>query len=109
MDMTITTDKVMTLLRTLPSTDRCPNAKNIRALRLHIKWALQLLPCPQSIHLGWKGLAMSQGMYALLVTGGNAFQLLLDSSAAAVYARANLADTMPLNCTEQATLNTRLA
>ena len=73
MDTAITTDEVTTLLRTLPSTDPCPNAENIRALRLHIERALQLLPCPQSVHLGWKGLAMSQGMYALLITGGNAF------------------------------------
>ena len=102
MDMTITTDKVTTLLGTLPSTDPRPNAENIYALHLHIECALQLLPCPQSVHLGRKGLTMSQGMYTLLVTGGNTFRL-------SVYARANPADATPLSLPKQATVNATFA
>ena len=109
MDTTISTDKVTTLLGTLPFTDPCPNAKNICALRLHIERALQILPCPQSVHLGWKGLAMSQGMYTLLVTGGNAFCLPLDPGTAAVYAHTDPANLTPLNRTKQATVNTTFA
>ena len=50
---------------------------------------------------------MSQGMYTLLVTGGNAFRLPIDPGAAAVYARANPADATLLNRTEQATVDAR--
>ncbi len=69
MDVTITMDKVASLLSpTLPSTNPQPNFKNIQTLCRHIKRVLQTLPCPQSIHLRWKGLVMSRGMYALLTT-----------------------------------------
>jgi hypothetical protein len=74
MDATISTDKVTAAIGALPSLDPCPNAVNIRALRVHIEQALQLLPCPQSVHHGWKGLAMSRTMYTLLVTGGTPFR-----------------------------------
>ncbi len=67
MDITITMEEVTALLgAALPSTNPCPNFKNIRTLRRHIERTLQTLPCPQSIQLGWKGLVMSCDMYALL-------------------------------------------
>ena len=45
---------------------------------------------------------MSQGMYTLLVTGGNTFRL-------SVYARANPADATPLSLPKQATVNATFA
>jgi hypothetical protein len=67
MDMTITTNEVLTLLGALPSTDPLPNAKNIFALRLRIERALynyylapkasiwdgKALPCPKACTFCW--------------------------------------------------------
>ncbi len=96
MDTMISTDEVTTAIGHLPSLDPCPSAINIRALRAHIKQALQLLPCPQSIHHGWKGLAMSCAMYTLLVTGGAAFRAPTDPGPAAIYTRVDPTDVSPL-------------
>jgi hypothetical protein len=96
MDATISTEEVTAALGNLPSLDPRPNAVNIRALRVHIERALQLLPCPQSVHHGWKGLAMSRAMYALLVTGGSPFQTPTDPGPAAIYTRADPTDVTPL-------------
>jgi hypothetical protein len=109
MDATITTDEVTAALGNIPSLDPRPNAVNIRALRVHIERALQLLPCPQSVHHGWKGLAMSRAMYALLVTGGSAFCTPADPGPAAVYTRADPTDVTPLTRTEQATIDASFA
>ena len=109
MDATISTEEVSAALGHLPSLDPRPNAVNIRALRVHIERALQLLPCPQSVHHGWKGLAMSRPMYALLVTGGTAFRIPTDPGPAAVYTRADPADLTPLTRTEQATVDATFA
>ncbi len=108
MDVTITTDKVASLLcPTLPSTNPRPNFENIRTLRRHIERALQTLPCPQSIHLGWKGLVMSCGMYALLTP--TPFRQPNDPGPAAVYTRKDPTDTTPLTCTEQVSIDTAFA
>ncbi len=109
MDATITTEEVTAALGNLPSLDPRPNAVNIRALRVHIERALQLLPCPQSVHHGWKGLAMSRVMNALLVTGGNPFRTPTDPGPAAVYTRTDPTDTTPLTRTEQATIDATFA
>ena len=109
MDATISTEEVSAALGHLPSLDPRPNAVNIRALRVHIERALQLLPCPQSVHHGWKGLAMSRPMYALLVTGGSAFRIPTDPGPAAVYTRADPTDVTPLTRTEQATVDATFA
>jgi hypothetical protein len=108
MDVTITTDKVLSLLGpTLPSTNPRPNFKNIQTLRRHIKRALQTLPCPQSIHLGWKGLVMSCGMYALLTP--TPFHRPNNPGPAAVYTRNNPTDMTSLTRTEQASIDTAFA
>ena len=65
---------------------------------------LQTLPCPQSVHLGWKGLVMSHGMYTLL-SSANAFHHPNNPSPAAVYTRAKPTNTTPLTRTEQATID----
>jgi len=108
MDVTNTMDEVASLLGpTLPSTNPRPNFKNIRTLRRHIEWALQTLPCPQSIHLGWKGLIMSRGMYALLTP--TPFRRPNTPGPALVYTRNDPADTTPLTRTEQASIDTAFA
>jgi hypothetical protein len=105
MNVTITTDEVTSLLGpTLPSTNPRPNFENIRTLCRHIKRALQTLPCPQSIHLGWKGLIMSRGMYKLLTP--TLFHQPNDPGPAAVYTRNDPTDTTPLMNTEQASIDT---
>ena len=109
MDATISTEEVTAALGNLPSLDPRPNAVNIRALRVHIERALQLLPCPQSVHHGWKGLAMSRAMYTLLVTGGSAFRTPADPGPAAVYTRPDPDDVTPLTRTEQATIDATFA
>ncbi len=109
MDATISTDEVTAALGHLPYLDPRPNAVNIRALRVHIERALQLLPCPQSVHHGWKGLAMSRAMYALLVTGGIAFRDPIDPSPVAIYTRADPTNITPLTRTEQATIDATFA
>lgn len=109
MDTTISMEEVTAALGNLPSLDPRPNAVNIRALRVHIERALQLLPCPQSVHHGWKGLAMSRAMYALLVTGGAAFRTPIDPGPAAVYTRPDPLDLTPLTRTEQATIDAAFA
>ncbi len=105
MDATITTDKVTVAIGALPSLDPHPNAVNIHVLHVHIERALQLLPCPQSVHHGWKGLAMSRAMYTLLVTGGTPFHAPTDPGPAAIYTRADPADVRSLTRTEQATID----
>ena len=109
MDATISTEEVSAALGNLPSLDPRPNAVNIRALRVHIERALQLLPCPQSVHHGWKGLAMSRAMYALLVTGGTAFRDPIDPGPAAIYTRADPNNVTPFTRTEQATIDATFA
>ena len=109
MDATISTEEVSAALGHLPSVDPRPNAVNIRVLRVHIERALQLLPCPQSVHHGWKGLAMSRAMYALLVTGGTAFHDPVDPGSAAIYTRADPTNVAPLTRTEQATVDATFA
>jgi hypothetical protein len=109
MNVTITFDKVTALIGpTLPSLAPWPTFESIRVLRQHLKCALQHLPCPQSTHLGWKGLVMSCGMYALLLPN-NAFRLPVDPSPAANYTRANPNNLTPLMRTEQATVDTAFA
>jgi hypothetical protein len=104
MDATITYDNVMALIRpNIPSLSLRPMFKSIRILCKHFKRALQGLPCPQSIHLGWKGLVMLRAMYVLLTA--NAFRLPNDPGPAADYTRADPNNTTPLTCTEQATVN----
>jgi hypothetical protein len=93
----------------LPSLDPRPNVVNIRALRVHIERALQPLPCPQSVHHGWKGLAMSRAMYAHLVTGGTPFRTPNDPGPAAIYTWADPNDVRPLRRTEQATVDVTFA
>ena len=56
-------------------------------------------------HLPLKSLAMLRPMYVLLVTGGVAFRNPIDPGAMAVYERANPADSTPLSCTKQATID----
>ena len=112
MDTTIGSEEVDAALGNLPSLDPRPNAVNsIRALLVHIKRALQLLPCPQSVHHGWKGkgLAMSRAMYALLVTGGIAFRTPVDPGPAAVYTQADPNNVTPLTRTKQATIDAAFA
>ncbi len=109
MDATISTDEVTAAIGHLPSLDPRPNAVNIRALRVHIERALQLLPCPQSVHHGWNGLAMSRAMYALLVTGGAAFRAPTNPGPAAIYTWADSTDVSPLTRTEQATVDATFA
>ena len=101
MDATITTEEVSAALGHLPSLDPPPNAVNIRALRVHIEQALQILPCPQSVHHGWKGLAMSRAIYTLLVTGGTAFRNPVDPG----LLRVDPTNVTPFTHTEQATVD----
>jgi hypothetical protein len=109
MDVTITFDKVTALIGpTLPSLAPRPTFESIRVLRQHLKCALQNLPCPQSTHLGWKGLVTLRGMYALLLPN-NAFRLPVDPGPAANYTRADPNNLMPLTRTEQATVDTAFA
>jgi hypothetical protein len=67
MDVTISLEEVTALIDpTLPSLASQPTFDNIRTLRQHLEHALQTLPCPQSIHLGWKVLELSKmGTYAM--------------------------------------------
>jgi hypothetical protein len=109
MDVTITFNKVTALIGpTLPSLAPWPTFESIRVLRRHLEHALQNLPCPQSTHLGWKGLVMSHGMYTLPLPN-NAFRLPVDPGPAANYTRANPNDLMPLMRMEQATVDTAFA
>jgi hypothetical protein len=108
MDVTITMDEVASLLGPiLPSTNPRPNFKSIQTLRRHIKRALQTLPCPQSIHLGWKGLIMSHGMYALLTP--TPFCRPNNPGPTTVYTRNDPANATPLMRTEQASIDTAFA
>ncbi len=109
MDATISTEEVSAALGHLPSMDPRPNAINIRALRVHIERALQLLPCPQSVHHGWKGLAMSRAMDAKLITGGTTFRDTIDPGPAAIYTRVDPTNVTPLTRTEQATVDATFA
>ena len=108
MDTIITMEEVATLLGSpLPTTNPRPNFENIRTLRRHIERALMTLPCPQSIHLGWKGLVMSQEMYALLTP--TPFRRPNDPGPTPVYVRVDPTDVTPLTRTEQATIDTVFA
>ena len=108
MDTAITMEEVATLLgTTLPSTNPRPNFENIRTLRRHIERALMTLPCPQSIHLGWKGLVMSREMYALLTI--TPFRRPNDPGPTPIYVRNDPTDLTPLTRTEQATIDTVFA
>jgi hypothetical protein len=67
MDTIITTDKVSSLLATIPSLLNVrPHFENIRVFHQHFKQALQSLPCPQSTLHGWKGMVMARELHALL-------------------------------------------
>ncbi len=106
MDVTITFNKVTALIGpTLPSLAPWSMFKSIRVLRRHLKHALQNLPCPQSTHLGWKGLVMLCGMYALL-SPNNAFRLPVNPGPATNFTRDDPNHLMPLMRMEQATVNT---
>ena len=66
MDATITYDEVAALIGpNIPLLEPCPTFESIRVLHCHFKRSLQCLPCPQSIHLGWKDLVMLCAMYML--------------------------------------------
>ncbi len=109
MDVTITFNNVTALVGpTLPSLAPRPMLESIRVLRRHLECALQNLPCPQSTHLGWKGLVMLHGMYALLLPN-NVFHLPVDSGPAANYTRVDPNDLTLLMHTEQATVDTAFA
>jgi hypothetical protein len=108
MDTTITMEEVATLLgSTLPSTNPRPNFENIHALRRYIERTLMTLPCPQSIHLGWKGLVISREMYALLTT--TPFCRPNNPGPMAIYIRNDPTDLTPLTHTEQAIIDTVFA
>jgi hypothetical protein len=108
MDTTITMEEVATLLGSpLPTTNPRPNFENIRTLRRHIERALMMLPCPQSIHLGWKGLVMSREMYALLTP--MPFRRPNDPGPTPIYVWNDPTDVTPLTRTEQAMIDTVFA
>jgi hypothetical protein len=66
MDVTITYNEVAALIgNNIPSLELHPNFERIRVLRQHFELALRHIPCPQSTQFGWKGMVMSQAMYAL--------------------------------------------
>jgi hypothetical protein len=72
MDVTITNNEVAAFIEpNIPLLEPHPNFESIRVLRRHSEHSLQHLPCPQSAHLGWKGLVMLRTIYALLTI--NAF------------------------------------
>ncbi len=108
MDATITYDEVAALIGTnIPLLDPCPTFESIRELHRHFECSLQCLPCPQSNHLGWKGLVMSRAMYVLLTV--NVCCTPNDPGLAADYTCANPADLPPLTRTEQASIDTTFA
>jgi hypothetical protein len=105
MDATITYDEVAALIGPIiPLLEPCPTFESIRVLRRHFKRALQRLPCPQSTHLGWKGL---HTMYALLIA--DPFCTPNDPGLAADYTRTDPADLTLLMHTKQSTINTAFA
>jgi hypothetical protein len=109
MDVTITYVEVTALLGpALPSLAPRPTFKSIRVLRQHLERALQCLPCPQSSHLGWTGLVMTRGMYALLLPT-NAFRLPNNPGPAVDYTRADPNNHMPLTRMEPALVNAAFA
>jgi hypothetical protein len=108
MDATITYNEVAALIGpNIPLLEPCPTFEIIRVLRRHFERTLQHLPCPQSTHLGWKGLVMSRAMYALLTV--NLFCTPNNPGPAADYTRADPADLTPLTRTEQASVDTVFA
>jgi hypothetical protein len=109
MDSTITFEEITALLGpTLPSLAPRPMLESIRVLHHHLEHTQQRLPCPQSTHLGWKGLVMSCGMYALLAPN-NAFHLPNNPGPAVDYTRADPNDLTPLTRTEQASVDAMFA
>jgi hypothetical protein len=108
MDATITYNEVAALIGpNIPLLEPRPTFKSIRVLRRHFKCSLQCLPCPQSTHLGWKGLAMLHTMYTLLTI--NAFCTPNNPGLAANYTRVDPANLTPLTRTEQASIDTTYA
>ena len=112
MDATITYDEVYALVgANVPSLEPRPNFDRIRKLRRHFENALQRFPCPQSVQHGWKGMVMSQNMYALLTA--TPFRIPTTPGDTPTYIRAILAgeptDTTPLTRTEQATIDSTFA
>jgi hypothetical protein len=108
MDSTITYDEVPTLIG--PNiTSLVPRLtfESIRVLHHHFERALQHLLCPQSTHLGWKGLVMSRAMYALLTI--NPFCTPNNKGPAADCTCTDPANLTPLMHTKQATVNTAFA
>jgi hypothetical protein len=105
MDSTIMFEEVTALLGpTLPSLAPRHMFEIIRVLRRHLKRALQRLPCPQSTHLGWKGLVMLRRMYTLLAPN-NAFCLPNNPGPATDYTRANPNNFALLTHMEQASVD----
>jgi hypothetical protein len=108
MDATITYDEVAALIGpNILLLEPRPTFESIRVLRCHFERALQHLPCPQSTHLGWKGLVMSCAMYMLLTV--NLFCTPNNPSPAADYTYADPANLTPLTCMEQASVDTAFA
>jgi hypothetical protein len=108
MDGTITYDEVTALIGpNIPLLEPRLTFESIRVLRCHFKRTIQRPPCPESIHLRWKGLVMLQAMYVLLTV--NTFCTPNDPGPAADYTRADPADLTLMICTEQASIDTTFA
>jgi hypothetical protein len=108
MDATITYDEVAALIGpNIPSLEPRPTFESIRVLRCHFKCTLQHLPCPQSTHLGWKGLFMSCTMYALHTV--DLFCTPNNPGPAADYTCAYPVNLTLLTRMEQASVNTAFA
>ncbi len=108
MDATITYDEVAALIGpNIPLLEPRPTFESIKVLCRHFKRSLQCLPCPQSTHLGWKGLVMLHAMYALLTI--NAFCTPNNPGLAANYTCADPTNLTPLTRTEQVSIDTTFA
>jgi hypothetical protein len=104
MDASITYNNVVALIGPIiRSLAARPTFKSIRVLCKYFERALQSLPCPQSIHLGLKGLVMSRALYGLLTA--TPFRLPNDPVPAAVYTRADPNNDTLLTLTEQASVD----
>ena len=108
MDATITYDEVAALVGVnIPTLEPRLTFEQIQTLRRHFKCTVQCLPCPQSIHHGWKGMVMARKLYALLTT--QPFCLPTNPGATAIYVRNQLpgqpVDNAPLMRTEQASID----
>jgi hypothetical protein len=108
MDATITYDEVAAFIGpNITLLEPCPTFESSRVLSRHFECTLQCLPCPQSTHLGWKGLVMLRVMYALLTV--DPFCTPNNPGLAADYTRTDPADLTPLTLTKQATVDNAFA